>query len=469
MPGHIRRRWSLDEHSALMRLVRLEAEKIELDHAVKCARAEYGTFLNQRVSFAADLPPEILALIFETACLRPPQPLMEQTLSHVSSKWRSVAIATSSLWTNVEIQVARRTRAFDTYLDRSRPRNIDITINLSRIVHSKTIDAMWERLEYDDALERCRSLNLVAKLNPLKTIYPTLRHLAFYSMPFLERLSVDFKHYRGPEDMIPPLPLTILSGGAPRLSSLHLTGCALHTHLPPLTGLTTLHIHGLIPETLWTYATFSEFLGRLTSLERLSLHGEPIVDDNEYERDHKIRLPALRELRLRCDDYEDQFPSLLVNVIAPSLETLHLFSCNSYDIHGFDEAYSSGPAFPSLNHLILEAPEFNAKSLRKLARILPSVKQLTCIGQLKPAYRALRAPSLWPNLQTVRFWSHLNSDMDIMRLRSLVLRWISCNRPIPSLCVANKPPSFPNWLLRDLVPSFKLMDCPAPWPEWFAI
>src|ERR1700733_9249436 len=93
-----------------------------------------------RNAITYNLPIETLSAIFETSYSQPvsrfdskPQMPFEVLVSSVSRRWRSVALRTPQLWTDLQLDVSRSAEdLLDLYLRRSKICLLDITFKNSR-------------------------------------------------------------------------------------------------------------------------------------------------------------------------------------------------------------------------------------------------------------------------------------------------------------------------------------------------
>ncbi|KAL4064983.1 hypothetical protein V8B97DRAFT_1167967 [Scleroderma yunnanense] len=113
----------------------LESSQDELVCIMKDLRVRAARIQNFKAAVSR-LPPDVLALIFEEChklnpqwtgvlCLLGQLPI-EVRLSHVSSQWREVALATPSLWSSIRFPFEQREDSLLEYLERSRGSLLDV-------------------------------------------------------------------------------------------------------------------------------------------------------------------------------------------------------------------------------------------------------------------------------------------------------------------------------------------------------
>jgi hypothetical protein len=179
----------------------------------------------------------------------------------------------------------------------------------------------------------------------------------------------------------------------------------------------------------------------------------------------------VRALRIRADRWEyENFACFLMMTAASVLETLHLVDVDNDDLEWFlNSRTADGPQkFPRLSSLIIEHANLSQDMYDALAVAFPSVKHFTCINGLKHALAMLRDSLWWPDILTVNLWGNTNRNVNSFKVRDMLRARIEKEKPIPRLCIVNKPPLFPNFLLHDYVHLEYMHPFPA-WPAWGGI
>jgi hypothetical protein len=367
------------------------------------------------------LPNEILGLVFERG--RPQRRRrhsktglpFEVDISHVSRRWRDVAISLPNLWTNIHIFADYSSAWVPMYLERSKSCPLDLRINF------------WDadvRLGDDSRAREAMVISVLSLILPHterwgafilegyyeESIYMALARLHKVAVPLLQRIAVDFEEgteYREGTNF----PLQIFLGGAPRLSSVRLD--MLRCCWPPLSVLTSLDLRQ-VHRSAGVYSRFLETLKTLPSLAKLCVHGSVVYEETwRLDRYPSIQLPTLRFLRLIRPLHLASV--LLIAVTAPHLESLWLQDVHDNDLHTFFESPQVSFKFPALRSLILKSVEFDETTFRNLSRHFPTISRLTTvssynldtlfriIGDLQPGthHPTSSNPSVWPALRTI--------------------------------------------------------------------
>ncbi|KAF7984625.1 hypothetical protein HWV62_12845 [Athelia sp. TMB] len=356
----------------------------DLNQQAKTAQREFN-MLHNMDALTSNLPDEALAMIFEAGALPESSHLRHFgiAVSHVSSRWRRVALATSHLWTRIvwraqalwppqEKILRARTIAF---LERSRLAPLDINIFQFRL-----IDFTPDFLQLlNDHIGRCRNLRIEdAQQEGLIKAIESLSNAA----PLLS--SIDFSSESIEPDIYVELPL-LFPSGAPLLKSAQLHGIgvtSMHFTLPALGSITSLRLTGLLVDSSIEggYHAFRNALMALQSLHHLELELDRYEDDDDTE-DLPIVLPTIQYLRL--DAPPGHLDMLTCCFTAENLLVLSLegWDGQEYDLDMEDQSIH----FPSLEHLILTEININRPFLDAYAERFPDITQLTC--QVQPDAR----------------------------------------------------------------------------------
>ena len=158
-------------------------------------RPSYSAETPRAITPSVDfLPPEILALIFLAARPRRRSRYnipFEVLLSHVSTRWRAVALGTPSLWVNIDIYSFRSLQCTSSYLERSNPCPITVRIDIwdSDRIHTcdpaLTLDVINLAIQHA-ARWRC----LLLFTYHWRTAENVLSHLSNVTAPLLRRLRI---------------------------------------------------------------------------------------------------------------------------------------------------------------------------------------------------------------------------------------------------------------------------------------
>ncbi|KZP32569.1 hypothetical protein FIBSPDRAFT_479268 [Athelia psychrophila] len=114
------------------------AELDDLDAQARVVLLERNTLHNLDAP-TSDIPDELLAMIFEAhedmPLSRGLEPHFGALVSHVSHRWREIALATPTLWSRVRFVVGKRKswEQFHLYLSRSKLAPVDIYIDLRQM------------------------------------------------------------------------------------------------------------------------------------------------------------------------------------------------------------------------------------------------------------------------------------------------------------------------------------------------
>jgi len=314
---------------------------------------------------------------------------------------------------------------------------------------------------------RCRSLHILTDSSPPEDLYPLLLQLHSEALPLLEAFSITQDFYNETDsELFPPFTLrNLFPKGAPQLVSARYQGLGLAVCRPPLPNLTTLFIHNADYLERWNYETFNLFVAEVPRLEYLSVQGDLCKWD--YPLNARIDFPSLLALRIRYDDDVDEdLPGLWIYANAPRLETLHIMAGINSDIAGGFPLLLGRIPFPALKSLTLDECHFNDSTFKTLTAIFPSIKHLTCLSLDKPFVKALATCDVWPEIESVRLWGlRENRGLHHGLVQTMLKARIARGKPIQKLVIANNPPTFPSFFLRDYV-RVEYMDLPPAWPEW---
>ncbi|KDQ63913.1 hypothetical protein JAAARDRAFT_187313 [Jaapia argillacea MUCL 33604] len=265
------------------------------------------------------LPPELLIAIFTIAVSTAAKRRDFRRaiyISHISRRWREVAIHTPELWMNISLNVCSRKRFAlgRLYLDRSLPHPVDVFISANRRVYPKASASVFA--EVVDLLlrhfHRCHSLHITAlDMNDLVEI--TNFGSSMVVTPLLEMLEVTFQGH-----ILRSLPLPIsFRGGTPSLRHIRLDHVLLHWQSPLLANLTTLEIGRIAPRHRPKYEELRDFFTKASSLRTLIVQSELL----RYSSDPHIPVNSLRSLEL-AGIYNESTLELAPQIYTPYLVSL---------------------------------------------------------------------------------------------------------------------------------------------------
>lgn len=401
-----------------LRKERLQQELESLDLDLRSQEAEYSRLVNDD-AVVYRLPNELWTHIFimctkttttvwpiisyrTSAAVLPFQVIA----SHVSHRWRDIALGTPLLWNNIAFNVRSLKHIngclisqLEAHLERSGSCFLDIVLEFRMF---------GDLTPYCQILaehsRRWRRLSILTEFDEVDEIREMLCSV---EVPILEHLSLNLGRPEAdslsPRQQFPCVTPSILASCPLSLSFVRLAGQALGNLHPPISSVTTLHLDG------WTrhYMTHDQFKAILKeapllinlSFNQLFLHhsrdplaiAEPTV------------LPCLRALRIRGPSSPvSRFMSLLD---MPQLECLTLECVETFD----------SQVMETVRSLILDGCAFNEQEISKLIRSFPYLSDLN-IDELLPDIFYLLLPGTkiipggkstekqslaWPQLQII--------------------------------------------------------------------
>lgn len=290
------------------------------------------------------LPANILADIFSVLTFSSDESRLydPNTLSHVSSHWREVALSASSLWTFIVVTFPFATGQFDratASLSRSKDRPIDVHIDVRDPEWTGDPDegqdkmrmAMVEIMECIKGSHlRWRSLTVLTD-----TWVPMHAFLAYSSMfssslPKLERLSLNrcnaFAGLPDAPDPVPSDPVELFGGTAPlpKLRHVVLAGTHVDYLCTGFEGLLSLDIRHQSHKVSPTIRQLRQLLRASPGLRSLSLVAlNPTSEEPEQDDGHAVSLAHLTDLTLGWWFVEDAI-GLLEVLQLPVVENLVL-------------------------------------------------------------------------------------------------------------------------------------------------
>ena len=328
---------------------------------------------------ALTLPPELLSEIFVLA--HPNRRSLHQipfevVLSHVSGRWRDVAVSIPELWKKIHIYSPRSLKWVPSYLQRSGSYfDLDIDIYKWEKYHPQKHIALIQQIAHEilPHFHRIRSMFAICfSETACRSILCDILRAA--AAPNLRQLQIRFDQPTSPTR---PRGFRILEQGSPQLQLLMFEQA---DYLPvpnSLCNLTTLHLYYLHPQLHLTDPQLVEVLTSPNTLLYLSIQGD--LDFATWPLHlvaPEFHLNHLKALRL--SDNGMMAVRMLLSMSAPKLESIWL-NC-SYDNFDFlfDAPQMAGifghNKFPKLQYLTL--PMDNLTRMVKFATIFPTITHL---------------------------------------------------------------------------------------------
>ena len=312
------------------KLEKLQSEREELDYKIIQTQAEYGALYNKTAPIL-NLPIEITCRMFELAHHAsfvegvPENPLIEVTISHVCTEWRSVALSFQTLWSNFRYNVSELPKRIPidrlvAYLKRSGSHLLDLHFTFSESVLCEGSQALfYSMLESTIShVDRWRQFSLFSDVDvPMHGFSDRLQWLKASNLQYLT-MCLNSSDPEGALQYFDGLAPSVFLGGAPKLFCVWVDGASFRNYLPPFSNVTVLRLE----ETdAWTFGSFSLFLEilALPSLSSLSIVGEHF-EEPELPHTLQITMNNLKHLRYGEDYY--LIGHFLPFLVAPLLETL---------------------------------------------------------------------------------------------------------------------------------------------------
>ena len=313
-----------DEQESLRRKVGdLESELVAIER--RCHEV-----VNQ-IFPISELPHEILGAIFTNSAspnLTVAGLKIEVVLSHVSRRWRDVAIRTPHIWKNVTVspQNPSHREMLELYLERSGalPFNIKLSTYGKNNITPDAYAFITPLAEViaRSALRLCRFY--VEWSLPQIYLHELLEILRPLSAPLLQDLCIIGHSPAETEEG--GRAHRLFSGGVPSLRSLTLKRSSFISCTPVVTSVTKLQLyeHAIFSNSL--ISSFCHTLSALPLLEHLELSAGFVVPDNTI-----FELPSLTHLGLR-PVVDGELPSFMRSTIAPKLKKLVFEAIMAYDL-----------------------------------------------------------------------------------------------------------------------------------------
>ena len=299
----------------------LTSEAFQLHSALRTLQSRAAHITNKTAPVSR-LPSDVLTIIFEesrrllapwsSVTSRPLSP--EVQLSHVSSRWREVALSTPALWTTIRFPILHKEAAVVAYLQRCNQAPLNVHIG------PKVDDPNLLRFIADQFIPR---LNQIRELTLDTDEYPEL--CALFSLfadghaVILTRLKICCNNLRGVTGAPPRL--DIFKGGAPFLSDIRLSAFLVGL---PQSSATTLYFEP--PPGPRSPLSRNAFLDILTPLSATisTLHLKGYISGfHDEPGSAPIELPALKELYVHGNSLNHGF-NVFRNISTPAIKSLSL-------------------------------------------------------------------------------------------------------------------------------------------------
>jgi hypothetical protein len=414
----------------------------DLEVLLQRLQNEHNALKNQ-LSPVSSLPNELLSAVFEALAsdMSPTSPPIEIVLSHVSRRFRGIAMNTRQLWTRIRVSLHTPFDMVVAYLGRSGTHPFDLFFDIDTNSDSGSVsdsDFDSDALLYNNSewktimsyMTRCRRLSMLS--DQPEIIHDMVENLHAIKAPLLQSIQIECYDVENAPYL--DFYTTIIDGGAPALTSILIEGWGLHQCLPPLTGVTSLTLLGATWLMKWT--DFRDIIGGLLALTRLvigDIFHENFLPDN-FES--KIVLPSLKSLRI-CANHDgcplaDQ---ILLATSAPALEILVLIRVLEQELEDISQSLNSD-RFPRLRYLSIlpdHECELSQQSWILFCGVFPCVTHFTLQSNADDLITALASltPLMLPELHTLSF-SHM-SAREVTSLCNLVTNRNAAGRPLSSL------------------------------------
>ncbi|KIM81551.1 hypothetical protein PILCRDRAFT_496319 [Piloderma croceum F 1598] len=392
------------------------------------------------------LPTEILEQIFSVA--RPSSPFQRKgyavIISHVTRRWRHVALGVARLWTDIYIWLGARDACLISYLERSSNHLLDVKIDLNANYRDTWLGALRPQLAIISS-QIARSRSLIVDVTHNNRLHYVLLHLYGLEVQRLEALDIRFRgaSYHDRE-------MYILSGGAPVLSSLAVRGISGLSCTPPLAAVTRLHLGTTRPKL--DLGQLYQVLTSMPSLKTLFLAADGVSFWEPETSQPFIHIPTLTSLTITYPACHREYNSRLYKqLVTPNLESLAIeglttgfptIDCDDNTqlvILDDDDAFvliPPDPKYPRLRSLAVATYDMGSDVFVNLCKTLPDVdrvsfwhQQLNTTLPLLEDFEEL--PLLWPDLCHITVLPITYHNIDA--LRDVVSSRIRSGHPLHSI------------------------------------
>ncbi|KZP32580.1 hypothetical protein FIBSPDRAFT_479348 [Athelia psychrophila] len=433
---------SLSERLKEIASVRLKllAELDDLDAQARAVLLERNILHNLDAP-TSDIPDELLVMLFEADedmhLSQGLEPHFGALVSHVSHRWREIALATPTLWSRVRFVVGKRKslEQFYLYLSRSKLAPVDIYIDLRQMrLRQDLLQAIANHMGH------CRRLCIEnVERESLQRFLECTSHQPAPVLAFLKIgafLNIESSNL-APYSFSGPL----FASAAPRLRILHMNALELNTiqipYLFAFKAVTCLRLGNMSITSSEAYSTFRYILGEIRSLSHLELR--PVEFPIPLPPQPPLELPNLRFLHVDFLDCPQTLNIVIQNIRASSLTSLSLDGR-----HGEGEALDpdvmrlARSHFPFLRHLIISG---GFQDIYLLAETFPDIERLAFktrpFGDGKNIHVVLAeidqgTTLAWPKLESIaidRMYSHAVD----LALRNAIIKLQQAGRPLRML------------------------------------
>lgn len=396
--------------------LKLLAQLEDLDAQEKAARLEHNALQNLDVPIS-HLPDKIIAMIFKAGSDGMPRnPDFGALVSHVSHRWRTIALSMPSLWSRVKYIAGRsQMERINEYLSRSALSPVYIYIGQ----HSQAKLGPEILQSVADHIGHCRQLCITKGLGGYQRLFEcTSRQPA----PILRFLQMPGE-YQGEVPLFASIApqLRVLD-----LSSFELDMVQMPYYFRTIQAVTHLRIAQLdfgIPE---IRKSFRHLLGALKSLSHLDL--VPLECHTRLPRTPvPIEVPKLQYLKLGFSGLPSALNYTMKNIRAPSLTSLCLTELYNAEDALDDEIAQTH--FPSLRHLTISFGGALSK-VRLLFTAFPNIEHLTYEGstnrmggEIDDVLAAMNAsrPPAWAKMQRIAASKINKKSLRVVQMHDVIV------------------------------------------------
>lgn len=421
---------------------------------------------------------DLLVTIFNLRpCLQhKDQRLFAIAVSHVSKRWRVIALNTPLLWANITISETCLKSELDVFLERSKEVPLTASIIMDRPIDH--LDEIPRTLTFGAKLQMLcmhsrRWQIIVIKANDNNYIRYVLNAIRDAPhLPLLRSLELSSRTFRHPgveRELFhhqPTIPFGfIFQGGAPLLSVVNMQRVNFFENQPPLKAIKTLSIGAYThaPEYLHLRETMMR-MRQLTELHISCVHSQILFTGSVTTN---IALPALRRLTLHKIMGGDSHLKIFFKVlVSPQLSELNLIGMDTASQDGFSACFVQDPPatrFPKLGKLHIEMCDTVHVFIHRIIHAFSTISILSVrhvdagpllqiLGAGFPGF--CEARMVLPRLNTLIIRNPLGSPSgdDLCRL---VMHRHNIRRPLQRLVLC----SYIRWMSRSRHQSLKIW-CP---------
>lgn len=319
------------------------------------------------------LPNETLGAIFhkcrETITARKGSESSLVCVSHVSRRWRDVAVFSPFLWTRIHFGPRLQSPGFiQACLDRSRNCPLDLTFQCDDIFSDVSKNEINRCIDMV-APHACRWRSLDLQFHDYNLLVNCL-----YGLPVnapVKHLRVILEHEKPGLISIP-----YKNFGTDELLSIELRGISFEVLSLSASKLTDLTLMQTV--NMMSPKYFTKLLAEASFLTKLSIFGDVVsLGRNAW---FSIHIPSLISLTLSPGSLT-QFTNLCNALVTPALETLTLHHSMPEFIQAFTESlHRSSPKYPILRSLELRAVNQFPDATKSFLEEFPLITQLSLIA-----------------------------------------------------------------------------------------